>query len=146
MNMTSLRLRKWNVDNYIRSFKEHNIICNLEWKKENSALLTQGFHAFPKVDLLSVDILMKILSRVKTLLSSIRSLWAFIMVQCVSLSCVMVLRSQVFSLCKAEKERSDAATDKGRARQSLWASPPPTAWSGFGAARFAGWTQHPGWW
>ncbi|XP_078025737.1 uncharacterized protein LOC144463844 [Epinephelus lanceolatus] len=41
------------------------------------------------------------------------------MAKCVRLSCVVVLRSQVFSLRKAEKERSDAATDMVRARQSL---------------------------
>ena len=41
------------------------------------------------------------------------------MAKCVSLSCIMVLRSQVLSLHKAEKERSDAAIDMGRARQSL---------------------------
>jgi len=40
------------------------------------------------------------------------------MAKCVRLSCVMVMRSQVFSLRKAEKERLDAATDMGGATQS----------------------------
>lgn len=88
-------------------------------QKVHQAKPKKLIHAFPKVDLLSVVRLINFFIRVETSISSRRSLWAFIMAKCVSLSCDMVLRSQVFNLRKAEKERSDAATDMGRHRHSL---------------------------
>lgn len=38
--------------------------------------------------------------------------------KCLTLSCIRILRSQVFNLHKAEKECSDVATDMGRTKQS----------------------------